>query len=225
MLIHRRSVLAGLALAGLRPGLASAMQIVEVGTVLTATGQTTGQLRGEKRALQVGEPVFIDDMLATGEGARLAARLGDATRLSLGERTRVRIDKFLVDRGGELVLERGAMLFDRPDNQPSGPLNVTTPFGLIAARGTKFFAGPSDGVFGVFVEHGVVTVATKGGQVTLTNGLGTNLVHARQAPSEPGSWSTLRIAQAEASVIAEASMESAPPAAAVPRGPRPAPKP
>lgn len=225
MLIHRRTVLTGLALAGLGPGFASAMEIVEVGTVLSATGQTTGQLRGEKRALRVGEPVFIDDMLATGAAARLAARLGDATRLSLGERTRVRIDKFLVDRGGELLLERGAILFDRPDDQPSGPLNVTTPFGLIAARGTKFFAGPSDGVFGIFVEHGVVTVATKGGQVTLTNGLGTNLVNARKAPTEPTSWSTLRIAQAEASVIAEPTMEQAPPAAAAPRARQPAPKP
>lgn len=200
MLIHRRSLLIGLALAGVRPGLAAAMQIVEAGSVVQVTGQSTGQLRGEKRALAVGQPVFIDDMLATGSGARLAAKLGEMTRLSLGERTRVRIDKFLIDRGGELVLERGAILFDRPDQVPSGPLNVTTPFGLIAARGTKFFAGPSNGVFGVFVEHGLVTVKTRGGQVTLTNGQGTDLTSRRVAPTPPKTWGDARVAKALASV-------------------------
>ncbi|CAM5775269.1 hypothetical protein LMIY3S_04939 [Labrys miyagiensis] len=201
MLIHRRSLLIGLALAGVRPGFAAAaMQIVEAGSVVQVTGQTTGQLRGEKRSLAVGNSVFIDDMLATGSGARLAAKLGEMTRLSLGERTRVRIDKFLVDRGGELVLERGAILFDRPDDKPSGPLDVTTPFGLIAARGTKFFAGPSNGVFGVFVEHGLVTVRTRKGEVTLTNGQGTDLKSRNVAPTPPKSWGTTRIAQALASV-------------------------
>jgi len=202
MPIHRRSVLVGLAAAGLGPGLAdAAMQIIEAGTVQAASGETTGQLRGEKRVLAVGASVFIDDMLGTGAGARLAVKLGEATRLSLGERTRIRIDRFLVDRGGELVLERGAMLFDRPDDPPSGMLKVTTPFGLIAARGTKFFAGPSNGVFGVFVEHGLVTVRTHGGQVTLTNGLGTNLTGIRTAPSKPVAWKAVRIADAEASVM------------------------
>ncbi len=200
MLIHRRSMLIGLALAGVRPVFAqAAMQIVEAGSVLQVTGQSTGQLRGAKRSLAVGDSVFIDDMLATGSGARLAARLGELTRLSLGERTRVRIDKFLVDRGGELVLERGAILFDRPDDKPSGPLNLTTPFGLIAARGTKFFAGPSNGVFGVFVDHGLVTVKNRGGQVTLTNGQGTDLKSRSVAPTPPKAWSDSRIAMALAS--------------------------
>jgi hypothetical protein len=201
MLIHRRSLLIGLALAGVRPGFAFAtMQIVEAGAVVQASGQSTGQLKGEKRNLSVGDSVFIDDMLATGANARLGARLGELTKLSLGERTRVRIDKFLVDRGGELVLERGAILFDRPDDKPSGPLNVTTPFGLIAARGTKFFAGPSDGVFGVFVEHGLVTVKNRKGEVSLTNGQGTNVKNRNTAPTPPTAWGDVRIAQALASV-------------------------
>jgi ferric-dicitrate binding protein FerR (iron transport regulator) len=201
MLIHRRSLLIGLVVAGIRPDLAAAaIQVVEAGSVLRATGQSTGQLRGAKRNLAVGDSVFIDDMLSTAASARLAAKLGELTQLSLGERTRVRIDKFLVDRGGDLVLERGAILFDRPDDKPSGPLNVTTPFGLIAARGTKFFAGPSAGVFGIFVVHGLVTVKNRGGQVSLTNGQGTNLTSRRIAPTPPKAWGDARISQALASV-------------------------
>jgi len=201
MLIDRRSVLIGLGLVGAYPLAAEAtMEIVEAGTVEAVTGSSTGQLRGQKRALELGAKVFIDDTLGTGAGARLGVRLGEATRLSLGERTRVRIDKFLVDRGGDLVLERGAMLFDRPDAPQSGQLNLATPFGLIAARGTKFFAGPSDGAFGVFVEHGLVTVRTRAGQVQLTAGLGTDMKSIKAPPSPPKAWSGSRIAQAQASV-------------------------
>ncbi|MDQ0475142.1 FecR family protein [Labrys wisconsinensis] len=201
MLIDRRSVLIGVGLMGISPLAAQAdLQIIEAGTVEAATGTSTGVLRGQKRTLAVGAKVFIDDTLGTGTGARLGVRLGEATRLLLGERTRVRIDKFLVDRGGDLVLERGAMLFDRPDEPQSGPLDVATPFGLIAARGTKFFAGPSEGSFGVFVEHGVVNVRTHAGAVELTAGLGTDIRSIKAAPSAPKPWSDLRIAQAQASV-------------------------
>lgn len=201
MLIARRSVLIGLGLAGFGPAFAeAALEIVQAGTVESVTGESTGRLRGEKRQLTVGSQVFIDDLLGTGPQARLAVKLGEATRLSLGERTRVKINKVLVDRGGELELGSGAILFDRPSDQPSGPLTVNTAFGLIGARGTKFFAGPSGGVFGVFVEHGLVTVKTKRGSVELTAGLGTNMTSLRAPPSPPSRWPDDRIALAIASV-------------------------
>jgi ferric-dicitrate binding protein FerR (iron transport regulator) len=201
MLIDRRRLLAGIGLASLAPLQArAAIETVKAGNVVAATGLSTGLLFGARRTLTAGAPVYLNDTLGTGVSARLSVKLGQATRLSLGERTRVRIDKFLVDRGGDLVLERGAMLFDRPAGAPSGPLDVTTPFGLIAARGTTFFAGPSDGVFGVFVEHGLVTVRNRGGSVTLTDGEGTNLTSRRAAPSPPRQWGPARVARALASV-------------------------
>lgn len=200
MLVDRRTVLIGAGLASLLPMTAAAAETVEAGNVVLATGPSTGLLAGARRTLSPGAPVYIDDTLGTGILARLSVRLGEATRLSLGERTRVRIDRFLVDRGGDLVLERGAMLFDRPSGGTPGLLEVATPFGLIAARGTRFFAGPSDGVFGVFVEHGLVTVRTRAGSVTLTDGLGTNLASRREPPTPPKAWGPPRIARAMASV-------------------------
>jgi ferric-dicitrate binding protein FerR (iron transport regulator) len=205
MPIHRRSVLAGLALAGLRPNLVlAAAAMVEAGAIVGTSGANTAQLLGKIRDLAAGDPIFLNDLLATGENARLSARLGEATRLLLGARTRVRIDKFLVDRGGKLVLERGAILFDRPHNRPSGELSVTTPFGLIAARGTRFFAGPSWGRFGVYVESGLVDVATHGGTVRLNPGFGTDLTGMQAAPTKPAPWSRLRIGEAWASVVGAA---------------------
>ena len=79
-------------------------------------GSSTALVRGKLRALGGGDSVYLDELVRTGASARLALRLGQSTRLSLGERTRIRIDRFLVDRGGAMVLERGALLFDRPDN-------------------------------------------------------------------------------------------------------------
>jgi ferric-dicitrate binding protein FerR (iron transport regulator) len=201
MLLARRKVLIGLGLMSFLPrSAAAAIELIEAGRVLSVLGTSTGQSGGKQRALGDGDRVFLDELIRTGAAARLSLRLGQATRLSLGERTRLRIDRYLVNRGGEMVLERGAILFDRPDNPGSGPMNVATPFALIAARGTKFFAGPSQGVFGVFVEHGLVTVRNRAGSVTLTNGLGTNLRSMRVRPTPPKPWGLARISAAEASV-------------------------
>jgi ferric-dicitrate binding protein FerR (iron transport regulator) len=200
-MLARRDVLIGLGLAGLWPSFASArIEAVEAGSVIDLRGVATALLAGARRRLSPGVPVFIDDTLGTGADARLAVQLGTATKLSLGERTRVKIDKFLVDRGGELVLGRGAMLFDRPDDTPSAPLEVSTPFGLIAARGTKFWAGPSKGTFGVFVAHGSVVVSNRAGSVELTDGLGTDVRSRSVAPTPPHPWAPPRIAAAIASV-------------------------
>ena len=197
MLLARRSVLIGLALAGFVPECAAAApKLVQVGTVQSVSGACSVLSRGKRRPLTVGSPIFLFDTLATGDNARLHLTLGEATRLVLGERGRVRIDKFLVDHGGDVVLQGGAMLFDRPDDPESGPFNVTTPFGLIAARGTKFFAGPTKGLFGVFVHHGRVTVRNRGGIVSLTDGLGTDMASPRAAPTPAAPWAADRIALA-----------------------------
>ena len=98
MPIARRSVLIGLGLAGLVPGLAMAgLKIVTVGIVESITGSCTAEFRGEKRQLAVGSPIFRNDVLRTGEGARLAFRLGEATHLVLQERSRLSIGSLLGD--------------------------------------------------------------------------------------------------------------------------------
>jgi hypothetical protein len=171
-----------------------------VGEVADARGKSTGLLEGVARPLDAGASVFLDETLRTSDKARLALSLGPNTRLQLGERTQVRIDKALVDKGGELVLERGALLFDRNDAEKGASLTVRTPFGVIATRGTKFFVGPSRGATGVFVERGEVSVRTKRGQVALKAGDGTDLLSADLPPSPVKRWAPARIAEAMKSV-------------------------
>ena len=45
------------------------------------------------------------------------------------------------------------MLFDRPPGARRIPMQIRSAYALIAVRGTQFFAGPSNGVFGVFVRE------------------------------------------------------------------------
>jgi len=63
----------------------------------------------------------------------------------------------------------------------------------MAVRGTQFFAGPSNGVFGVFVQNGTLEVSAAGETVTLSAGQGTNLQKPGSAPTPPVDWGKPRI--------------------------------
>jgi hypothetical protein len=67
-------------------------------------------------------------------------------------------------------------------------------------RGTRFFAGPSGNLFGVFVARGSVVVSGGGGQVVLHAGDGTDIRYPGAAPTPPKRWGPPRIAAAMASV-------------------------
>lgn len=114
--------------------------------------------------------------------------------------SRIIIDRYLVDAGGEFRLEAGAMLFDRPSGGPL-PVQVRSPFGLIAVRGTRFFAGPSAQVFGVFVERGTVGVSAAGREVTVSSGQGTDIARPGAPPTPVKAWGEPRIREALASVF------------------------
>jgi len=75
------------------------------------------------------------------------------------------------------------MPYDHDANTGPSDVSVRGPFGVVAVRGTRFFAGRSNGVFGVFVERGAVTVTGVRTTVLLAAGQGTNL--ERQAQSRP----------------------------------------
>ena len=128
-------------------------------------------------------------------GAQL--QLGTTTQVKLGAETELRIDRFLVNAGGVLVLDRGAMLYDHDAKDGPGDFTVRAPFGLVAVRGTRFFAGPSNGVF---VERGEVLVVGVNTAVTVTSGYGTDIPSVGAEPTTPHLWGAARIASAMASV-------------------------
>src|SRR6266536_2887917 len=132
-------------------------------------------MSGQRRWLAAAAVVFIGDLVCTGQESRMGLKLGTKTQVSLGPEARLKLDRFLVEAGGTLVLERGALRVDYEPCKGRQPLTVRSPFALLAVRGTPFFAGSSNGVFGVFVERGVVVVSGGERTVTVTAGLGTNV--------------------------------------------------
>ncbi len=182
----------------LKTGSSSAAE--QVGAVQDVKGDAFAEADGRRRNLQRSAPLFLKDIVGTGPDARLVLHLGSATTLQLGSSARLTIDRFLVNVGGEITLQSGPILFDRPEDSPPVDMQFRGSFGLIAVRGTRFFAGPSAGVFGVFVARGAVTVSASGTEVVVHAGEGTNIPLMGGAPSTPASWGAERIRSAMQSV-------------------------
>ena len=193
--ISRRALL-GAAAACVMPIHARA---AAAGSVLAVQGQGFAEAGAARRELSAKSNVFIGDLVGTGVSSRLAMQLGAATLVRLGPEARVQIDSFIVNAGGVLDLQGGALLFDGPPQKSRG-ISVRSPFALIAVRGTRFFAGPSRGVFGVFVARGRVRVTAGGRRVDLSQGMGTNIASPGEPPTDPTAWGADRIREALASV-------------------------
>jgi hypothetical protein len=196
--IDRRAFVAGLALVGPSSHLAFAQSENVAGKVDEVIGLVTAEGKDRQRPLAMQETVFVGDTVATGSASKLGMKLGQETALRLGELARIKIDRFLVNAGGSIQLNAGPLLLDKPKTTP--PVNIRSPFGLISVRGTRVFAGPSKGVFGVFVVHGMVTVTAGGKTVQLVDGFGTDIAKRGTAPTAPARWGEERIRLALASV-------------------------
>lgn len=196
--LDRRLFVASLTLVGLSSRPASAQSDNVAGKVDEAIGLVTVEGKGSQKPLVPQETVFIGDTVATGSASKLGMRLGQDTLLRLGELARIKIDRFLVNAGGTIQLNSGPMLLDKA--KTTGPISIRSPFGLISVRGTRLFAGPSKGVFGVFVVNGAVTVTAAGKTVTVAEGFGTDIAKRGAAPTTPARWGDERIRLALASV-------------------------
>lgn len=198
-LTRRRMIGAGLAACALpRPARAQAEGI---GHVQALRGQAFAETGQARRELEAQAPLYLGDVVVTGKASRVQIRLGRRTRLALGANARLRIDRqVLADDSGDYELQAGPLLLEHDENGPTIPATVRSPYGLIAVRGTRFFAGPSNGVFGVFVASGRVSVQAAGQTVLLDEGDGTNIATPGARPTPPAPWGEGRIRAALASV-------------------------
>ena len=196
---NRRWLLRGAALAlpfALAFGPACAVE--QVGSVEDVKGEAFGELESVRRKLDQAAPVFLSEEVVTGVSSRLGMRLGRNTTVRLGEQARLKVDRFLVDAGGEMTLSSGPMLLDERSRHKG--LQIRSPFALIAVRGTRFFAGPSNDRFGVFVVRGSVAVTSAGQQVLLREGEGTDIASPGTPPTPVKRWAPERVRAALASV-------------------------
>jgi hypothetical protein len=197
---RRRLLRAAVGAAILFPIASRAQKAEQVGSVEDLRGEAFAVGQAERRTLDRAAPLFINDLVGTGLRSRLTLRLGKDTTLRLGEEARLTIDRVLVNAGGEITLQTGPIQFSRPAASTPARMQIKTSFGLIAVRGTRFFAGQSAGVFGVFVERGSVAVSAAGTRVVVRAGQGTNIAHPGDAPTPAAPWGSARIRAALESV-------------------------
>lgn len=174
----------------LLPAASFAQDRPKIGAVDRLEPAAGAYYQGQDRLLDPASPVFLDDTLWTGPQSRLQVRLDDGTELTLGPAARLLVDRFAyggTDGGAALALRRlqGAILFvgGGVEQAPGHSVTIETGIATLGVRGTRFFAGPIDGAFGVLVLDGSVQVSTDAGSVTLGPGEGT-MVTSRKAPPE-----------------------------------------
>lgn len=149
-----------------------------VGSVVASRGEAALERADARSPAAAGAAVMLNDRATTGDASRLDLKLGAATRLRLGANASLKVDQFVGKLSARSTLEEGAVLIDRATGAEK-TFELQTPYGLLSARGTVFFAGPSRGTFGIFVQKGVVDVVTRTGSARLTAGEGVDFAPPR----------------------------------------------
>ena len=165
-----------------------------IGTVRRVQAQVDALRAADILKLSVAAPLEANDLLRSGERARLEAELVDGTKLTLGESAELKLDNFVYDpeysaRNRLIARIKGAFLFVGGKVEGAGSeVTIITANAVMGVRGTTFWGGPIDNAYGVLALSGVVTVSTNAGSVTLTEGQGTMITAADAPPDAPKTW-------------------------------------
>jgi ferric-dicitrate binding protein FerR (iron transport regulator) len=195
----RRQVLIGSAALGATIVTGPVLAAGEIGRAVVTQGSVVLERAATLIPLGPDDALQERDLVQTGVQSYAELFLNEATQINLGPETAFEIDSFVAAIGGQITIG-GAMAFDRPDDLPPIDLTLRTAFARIGVRGTRFFLGPSQGVFSVFVARGAVQVSTTDVLLSLSAGEGVEIAGPGAAPGDIVNWGAARIAAAFASV-------------------------
>ena len=196
---NRRELLAGTS-ALLFSGTSARAATKLIGKAADVRGTVVARQPNDTRNLTDGAGLKLKDSVETDAESFARLELAGRTTVHLGAKAKLLIDRFVAEAGGVLELGEGALLFDRAEKLPKIKLTIRSRFGVIAVRGTRFFAGPSKNVFGVFVDRGSVVVEAAGVTRRLRAGDGIDIEAPGEPPSEVKKWGKPRIDAALKSV-------------------------
>jgi hypothetical protein len=134
--------------------------------------------------------------------------LRDQTRLTLGERAKLTLDRYVFDpAGGRGTIKFGLVgafrfVSGQLSKLANADVSVTTPVAIVGIRGTEFWGGPiDDQALGVFLIEGSVSVSNAAGaQILNTPGQGTNVAAPGAAPGPVTIWAQDKVSRAIATV-------------------------
>jgi hypothetical protein len=185
-----------------------AMAQEAIGAVSRVQGEASRTAGGATRPLGLHASVFLNDVVSTGEGARLEVTLADSSRLTLGEKAKLTLDRYVfnpaADRGTIKIGVIGAFRFvsGKISKLANSAVSAVTPVAAVGIRGTDFWAGPIDNqALGVLLIEGAVSVSnTAGEQILNQPGQGTNIAAAGAAPGPVTIWPQDKVNRALAAV-------------------------
>jgi len=206
VMLHRRIVIAVMILSGLAGGQATAQEVI--GAVTHIQGEASGTGGGATRTLGLTASVFLNEVVSTGEAARLEVTFADNTRLTLGEKAKLTLDRYVFNSvAGTGTIRFGVVgafrfLSGQVSKLATSDVSVTTSVATVGIRGTEFWAGPIDNqALGVFLIEGAVSVSNAAGEQILSRpGQGTNIATPGAAPGPVTFWPQDKVNRALAAV-------------------------
>ena len=177
------------------------------GAVVRLKGSAIAMQDAVPRVLKPGARILRGDVISTGPGARLEIRMLDDAVMTLGEKTIFVVIDYITSGAQPNAAMRllqgafsgvtGAMM-----KTADASFTVHTELATIGIRGTTFWGGTLDGVFGIALLDGKsITIENKAGRVVIdTVGDGTSLTAAGVAPTAPKAWSAAKFRRAIATV-------------------------
>jgi hypothetical protein len=204
-MLYRLILVVVMVLSSFATGLAAQEAI---GTVTRVQGQASVTHESATRALALNASVFLNEVVSTGQAARLQLTFADNTLVTLGENTRLTLDRYVFNpsAGRGIIRFRvdGAVRFlsGQVSKLARASVIVTTRVANIGVRGTEFWAGPIDNLaLGVLLIEGVVRVSNVAGERVLAQpGQGTNIATAGATPGPVTVWPQDKVNRALASV-------------------------
>ena len=126
-------------------------QDATIGHVKSVKGEARATRGDGDLALAVGDPVYREDVLETGNGSALGVIFLDNTILSLGPRTTVTLRDYAFEPATEKIsflarITRGTLLYVSGVIAKLSPtaVSIETPVATVAVRGTRFLAQVKD---------------------------------------------------------------------------------
>ncbi len=179
-----------------------------IGTVTRIQGEASGARAGATRTLGPDASIFLNEVVSTGDAARLEITFVDRTQVTLGEKAQLTLDTYVFNptakRGSIKFGAVGAFRFisGQLSKLARSDVSVTTPVANIGIRGTEFWGGPIDGQpLGVFLIEGRVRVSNAaGGRILRRAGQGTNIAARGAAPGPVTIWPPDKVNRAIATV-------------------------
>lgn len=179
-----------------------------IANVAAIEGSATITHSGGLTPLQAGTPIYLNDIVTTGDNARLSLLFIDNTELVLGEDSELLVDSYIfdpkqTDNKAHYSVLKGAFLFTTGlmGKQTPPNIDIDTAYGSIGIRGTVVWGGPkTPETYGVLVQEGQIVFTNDGGETVVDAGLGIDVANAATQPTEPKTWGDTAISNAVASI-------------------------